>query len=139
MSGAWVWLKDGHHHLRRVRDRLHADPDRGDRRLLLQRPARASSTSPGKGFTLEHWKNAFGIEELNEALIQLAPAGRPRDGRATILGTLIALALVRYEFRGRKATNLLIVIPMATPEIVIGASLLSMFVYSASARASPRS
>ena len=43
---------------------------------------------------------------------------------ATILGTLIALALVRYGFRGRGATNLLIFLPMSTPEIVLGASLL---------------
>ena len=42
----------------------------------------------------------------------------------------MAMALVRYQFRGRRATNLLIVLPMATPEIVIGASLLSMFVVS---------
>ena len=48
---------------------------------------------------------------------------------ATILGTMIALALVRHEFRGRRAANLLIVIPMTSPEVVIGAALLSMFVY----------
>ena len=42
---------------------------------------------------------------------------------ATALGTLIALALVRYGFRGRGATNVLIFMPMATPEIVLGASL----------------
>ena len=47
---------------------------------------------------------------------------------ATILGTLIALALVRYHFRGSAATNLLIFLPMATPEIVLGASLLTLFV-----------
>ena len=40
---------------------------------------------------------------------------------------MIALALVRHQFRGRKVANFLIVIPMATPEVVIGASLLSMF------------
>lgn len=50
---------------------------------------------------------------------------------ATILGTLIALALVRYAFRGRNATNLFIFVPMATPEIVLGASLLSLFVATA--------
>jgi spermidine/putrescine transport system permease protein len=47
---------------------------------------------------------------------------------ATILGTLIGLALTRYQFRGRGATNLFIFLPMATPEIVLGASLLTMFV-----------
>ena len=45
----------------------------------------------------------------------------------TALGTLIAMALVRYEFFGRTPANFLIVIPMATPEVVIGAALLSMF------------
>jgi spermidine/putrescine transport system permease protein len=47
---------------------------------------------------------------------------------ATALGTLIALALVRYNFRGSGLTNGLIFLPMATPEIVLGASLLTMFV-----------
>ena len=43
-------------------------------------------------------------------------------------GTLIALALVRYHFRGSATTNVLIFLPMATPEIVLGASLLTLFV-----------
>ena len=47
---------------------------------------------------------------------------------ATTLGTLIALALVRYGFRGSATTNVLIFLPMATPEIVLGASLLTLFV-----------
>ena len=52
-----------------------------------------------------------------------------------MLGTLIALALVRYGFFGRRASNCLIVLPTATPEIVLGASLLSMFlIYGARAR-----
>ena len=48
---------------------------------------------------------------------------------STAIGTLMAMALVRHQFFGRRATNLLIMLPMATPEIVIGASLLSMFLY----------
>ena len=47
---------------------------------------------------------------------------------ATILGTLVAFALGRYRFRGRSAANLLIFLPMATPEVVMGSSLLAMFV-----------
>jgi len=82
------------------------------------------------GFTFEHWTNAFGIEELNEALSTSLQLAALATIGATILGTLLALALVRYEFIGRRATNLLIVIPLATPEVVIGASLLSMFVYA---------
>jgi spermidine/putrescine transport system permease protein len=46
---------------------------------------------------------------------------------ATLLGTLISFALVRHRFHGRTATNLLIFLPMATPEVVLGASLLALF------------
>jgi spermidine/putrescine transport system permease protein len=46
---------------------------------------------------------------------------------ATILGTLMAFALVRHRFRGRAATSLLIFLPMATPEVVMGSSLLALF------------
>ena len=46
---------------------------------------------------------------------------------ATALGTLIAMAIVRHHFVGRGATNVLIFLPMATPEIVLGASLLTLF------------
>ncbi len=47
---------------------------------------------------------------------------------STIIGTLMAFALGRYHFRGRAATNLLIFMPMATPEVVMGSSLLTLFV-----------
>jgi len=79
------------------------------------------------GFTTEYWKNPFAIKELTDALLVSIRLAFFTAIGATFLGTLIALALVRYQFFGRKAANLLIVIPMATPEVVIGASLLSMF------------
>jgi len=80
-----------------------------------------------EGFTLLHWENVFSIPELNEAMTHSLQLAAVSTVIATILGTLIALALVRYEFFGRRPANFLIVIPMATPEIVIGAALLSMF------------
>jgi spermidine/putrescine transport system permease protein len=79
------------------------------------------------GFTLEHWQNAFSIPELNEALVTSIELAALSTLIATVLGTLIAIALVRHDFFGRRAANFLIVIPMATPEIVLGASLLSFF------------
>jgi len=79
------------------------------------------------GFTLDHWKDPFAIEELTDAMITSLELAAVATLIATALGTLIAMALVRYEFFGRKASNLLIVIPTATPEVVIGAALLSMF------------
>jgi spermidine/putrescine transport system permease protein len=80
-----------------------------------------------EGFTLSHWGNAFGIEELTDSLLLSLRLGLVATLIATAIGTLMALALVRYEFRGRRAANFLIVIPLATPEVVIGSALLSFF------------
>jgi len=80
-----------------------------------------------EGFTLVHWENVFSLPDLNEAMAHSLQLAAFSTVLATVLGTLIALALVRYEFFGRRPANFLIVIPMATPEIVIGAALLSMF------------
>ncbi len=80
-----------------------------------------------EGFTLSHWKDPFAIEELNDAMITSLELAAVSTIIATAIGTLMAMALVRYEFFGRRASNFLIVIPTATPEVVIGAALLSMF------------
>jgi spermidine/putrescine transport system permease protein len=79
------------------------------------------------GFTLSHWSNAFGIEELTSALGTSLKLAVLATVISTAIGTLMALALVRHEFFGRRAANFLIVIPMATPEVVMGSSLLSFF------------
>ena len=47
---------------------------------------------------------------------------------STVIGTMAAFALGRYRFRGRSATNLLVFFPMATPEVVMGSSLLTLFI-----------
>ncbi len=80
-----------------------------------------------QGFTLEHWSNAFGIAELTDALLLSLRLALFATVISTVLGTLVALAMVRYDFYGRRASNYLIIIPTATPEVVLGASLLSMF------------
>ncbi|MDX6637949.1 MAG: spermidine/putrescine transport system permease protein [Solirubrobacterales bacterium] len=79
------------------------------------------------GFTLSHWGNVFGISELNDALLTSLKLAVLATVISTALGTLIAIALVRHQFFGRRTANFLIVVPMATPEVVMGASLLSMF------------
>jgi spermidine/putrescine transport system permease protein len=81
------------------------------------------------GFTLEYWQHAFAIEELNDALRTSLELAALATVISTAIGTLMALALVRYDFLGRRASNLLIILPMATPEIVMGASLLSLFIF----------
>jgi spermidine/putrescine transport system permease protein len=90
-------------------------------------------TSQGKldyawsGFSLDAWKDAFSNESVNDAMITSLQLAGLATLVSTVLGTLMALALVRHQFHGRRLSNLLIILPMATPEIVIGAALLSMF------------
>src|SRR5919198_529399 len=80
-----------------------------------------------QGFTLSHWAHPFEISELTDALLLSLRLALLATVISTVLGTMIALALVRYDFFGRRASNYLIVIPTATPEVVLGASLLSLF------------
>ena len=80
-----------------------------------------------QGFTLAHWKDPFGVPGLGEAMVNSLKIAALATIIATILGTMMALALVRYQFRGRAPTNLFIFLPLATPEVVLGASLLSLF------------
>jgi spermidine/putrescine transport system permease protein len=81
-----------------------------------------------QGFTLKNWENPFGYPGLQSAIQISLEIAILSSLVATALGTLIALALVRYGFRGRGLVNLLIFMPMTTPEVVMGASLLALFV-----------
>jgi spermidine/putrescine transport system permease protein len=80
-----------------------------------------------QGFTLENWRNWDAVPGLRDAIVLSLQVAAVSSILATALGTLIALALARYGFRGRGATNFLIFLPMSTPEIVLGASLLALF------------
>jgi spermidine/putrescine transport system permease protein len=80
-----------------------------------------------QGFTLDNWLHPFNSPDVKEAVQVSVEIALASSVVATALGTLIALALVRYRFRGSGATNLLIFLPMATPEIVMGSSLLTLF------------
>jgi spermidine/putrescine transport system permease protein len=80
-----------------------------------------------QGFTLDNWRNWDAVPGLRDAMVLSLEIALFASIIATVLGTAIALALVRHGFRGRGGTNLLIFVPMATPEIVLGASLLALF------------
>jgi spermidine/putrescine transport system permease protein len=80
-----------------------------------------------QGFTLHNWLHPLDYPGLSSALRISIEIAVLSSVAATALGTLIALALVRYKFRGSSTTNLLIFVPMTTPEIVMGASLLTLF------------
>jgi spermidine/putrescine transport system permease protein len=81
-----------------------------------------------QGFTWEHWQDPCGVQGVCESLVTSLEVGVISTVVATVLGTLMALAMVRYRFRGKAASNVLIFVPMATPEIVMGAALLTIFV-----------
>jgi spermidine/putrescine transport system permease protein len=80
-----------------------------------------------QGFTLDNWRNWDAVPGLRSSIVVSLEVAALTSIAATALGTLIALALVRYRFRGRGTTNLLIFLPMSSPEIVLGASLLTLF------------
>jgi spermidine/putrescine transport system permease protein len=80
------------------------------------------------GFTFRNWLHPLAYPGLSSAIRVSIELAILSSLVATALGTLIALALVRYRFRGSGTMNLLIFVPMATPEIVMGASLLALFV-----------
>ena len=80
-----------------------------------------------QGFTLDNWKNPCGAPQVCTAVANSLKIGIISTVFATILGTMIAFAIGRHRFKGRTSTNLLIFLPMATPEVVLGASLLAMF------------
>jgi spermidine/putrescine transport system permease protein len=81
-----------------------------------------------QGFTLEHYRGIFDIPELTEAPKNSLTVAGISTLIATIMGTMVALALTRFSFLGRPLLNLLIFVPMATPEIILGVSLLALFV-----------
>ncbi len=80
-----------------------------------------------RGFTFDNWLNVCGEPGVCDAFGTSVLIGVVSTVLATILGTMIAIALVRYEFRARSQVSLLLFLPMATPEIVLGAGLASQF------------
>jgi spermidine/putrescine transport system permease protein len=80
------------------------------------------------GFTLDNWLNPCGPFQLCSSVATSLQIGLLATLLATALGTLMAFAMVRHRFRGRSAANVFIFLPMASPEIVLGSSLLALFV-----------
>jgi spermidine/putrescine transport system permease protein len=84
-----------------------------------------------QGFTLDHWAHPFANPDLAVALKNSVVIALISTAIATVLGTFMALALVRYGFRGRTIVDFFIFLPLATPEVVLGASLLALFLTAA--------
>jgi spermidine/putrescine transport system permease protein len=80
-----------------------------------------------QGFTLRHWSHPFANSDLTTALQNSLMIALVTTIIAVALGTFMALALVRYGFRGRTVADFFVFLPLATPEVVLGASLLALF------------
>lgn len=80
------------------------------------------------GFSLEAWQDPFKYPQLTDALKVSLQVAAISTAIATVLGTFIAIALVRQRFRGREGVNLFLVIPLTAPEVVLGSSLLTLFI-----------
>lgn len=81
-----------------------------------------------QSFTFDNWANPFAQEELTSALWVSLRIALISTLCATVLGSLIALSLSRYKFKGSGGVNLFLVLPLTSPEIVLGSSLATLFI-----------
>jgi spermidine/putrescine transport system permease protein len=79
-------------------------------------------------FSLDAWLHPCAAPGMCESLGLSLRIGLLATVLATVIGTLAAFAMARHRFRGRAPANLLVFLPMATPEVVMGSSLLTLFV-----------
>jgi spermidine/putrescine transport system permease protein len=83
-----------------------------------------------QAFTFDNWIHWDAVPGISHAVVTSLELAVLSTIVSTALGTLVALAIVRHRFRGRGAVNLIVFLPMSTPEIVLGASLLTLFLQS---------
>ncbi len=96
--------------------------------LSFNQPSGKSASAEFESFTTGNWRSICEPAGLCESLWLSFQVSLVATAITTVLGTLLAFGLVRHAFRGRSASNLVIFMPMATPEVVMGSSLLAMFV-----------
>jgi spermidine/putrescine transport system permease protein len=89
-----------------------------------------------RGFTLDWYPTLLANDEVIDALAVTFRVAMVAVAVSTVLGTLLGLALARLRFRGRAAAETLLLVPMVTPEIVMGLSLLVFFFQLFGARGS---
>jgi spermidine/putrescine transport system permease protein len=80
-----------------------------------------------QGWTLDNWRDPFGDKALTDAFVESLKIAAISTLVATVLGSLMAIGLVRYKFRGSGTLNFFLVLPLTTPEIVLGSSLATLF------------
>ncbi len=94
--------------------------------LSFNKPKGRQNTSWNE-FSLDAWTNICRDQTICSAFSTSLKIGILVTVVSTIIGTLISFAIIRYRYRGRGSTSLLIFLPLATPEVILGASLLALF------------
>lgn len=83
-----------------------------------------------QSFTLDNWKDPLSSQDLTDAFVESLRIAAVSTTIATVLGSLIAIALSRYRFKGAAGLNLFLILPLTTPEVVLGSSLATLFLDS---------
>jgi sulfate transport system permease protein len=78
-------------------------------------------------FTLDNWTNPCGPGDMCDAVVRSVQIGFIATVGATMLGTLMAFALVRHRFRGRALLNAAVDLPFAVSPVVIGLALILVY------------
>jgi spermidine/putrescine transport system permease protein len=82
---------------------------------------------PLKGFTTAHYAGLLDNREMIQAVRTSVLLGLGTSLVATVLGTMGALAIVRFDFPGRSLFTALASLPLVIPYVILGVSLLIMF------------
>jgi spermidine/putrescine transport system permease protein len=87
----------------------------------------ARQTAVWEGFTLDWYRRLAADERLLGSVRNSLLVAGITTLVATVVGTLAALALARYRFRGKGSTDVVLFLPVILPEVVLGAALLTFF------------
>jgi spermidine/putrescine transport system permease protein len=87
-----------------------------------------------QGFTFDNYLTLWSRPDITGPMVNSLIIAVVSTVVATVFGTMIAMALSRYEFRGRGPVNLLIFVPMTAPEVILGASMLTLWISLGTAR-----
>ena len=79
-------------------------------------------------FSLNAWKDPFKYKDLTESFLYSLRIAAVVTVTAIVLGTMMSLAIVKYRFTGKGLVNMLLILPLTMPEVVLGFSLLTLFV-----------
>jgi len=94
--------------------------------LSFNKPKGRQNTSWNE-FSLDAWTNICRDQTICRSFSTSIQIGLLVTIISTILGAMISFALIRHKYKGRGTTSLFVFLPLATPEVILGASLLALF------------